>query len=123
MKKLQILLGTLAALGLAALNPAPAAAQAPAKITIVVFGFPSLGAFMPPVIKAKKLDEANGLDIDLRGTAADRLHHPVQLRRIQGRRQRRAAHRRLGRRARREGEVSVQPVRFLGRRRHLAPRG
>lgn len=41
----------------------PAAAQAPAKVTIVVFGFPSLGAFMPPVIKAKKLDEANGLDI------------------------------------------------------------
>ncbi len=43
--------------------PAPAAAQAPAKITIVVFGFPSLGAFMPPVIKAKKFDAANGLDI------------------------------------------------------------
>jgi ABC-type nitrate/sulfonate/bicarbonate transport system substrate-binding protein len=41
----------------------PASAQAPSKITIVVFGFPSLGAFMPPVIKAKKLDEANGLDI------------------------------------------------------------
>ena len=43
--------------------PTPAAAQTPAKVTIVVFGFPSLGAFMPPVIKAKKLDEANGLDI------------------------------------------------------------
>ena len=42
----------------------PAAAQAPAKVTIVVFGFPSLGAFMPPVIKAKKLDEANGLDVE-----------------------------------------------------------
>jgi NitT/TauT family transport system substrate-binding protein len=54
----------LAALAVLALNPAPAAAQAPAKITIVVFGFPSLGAFMPPVIKAKKLDEANGLDIE-----------------------------------------------------------
>jgi NitT/TauT family transport system substrate-binding protein len=53
----------LAALACAALMPAPAAAQAPAKVTIVVFGFPSLGAFMPPVIKAKKLDEANGLDI------------------------------------------------------------
>jgi len=46
------------------LAPAPAAAQAPTKVTIVVFGFPSLGAFMPPVIKAKKMDEANGLDID-----------------------------------------------------------
>ncbi len=54
----------LAALACAvALAPTPAAAQAPAKITIVVFGFPSLGAFMPPVIKAKKLDEANGLDL------------------------------------------------------------
>jgi ABC-type nitrate/sulfonate/bicarbonate transport system substrate-binding protein len=44
--------------------PAPVLAQAPAKIQIVVFGFPSLGAFMPPVIKAKKLDEAHGLDIE-----------------------------------------------------------
>jgi ABC-type nitrate/sulfonate/bicarbonate transport system substrate-binding protein len=44
--------------------PAPAAAQAPAKLQIVVFGFPSLGAFMPPVIKAKKMDAANGLDIE-----------------------------------------------------------
>ena len=42
--------------------PAPAAAQA-TKIKIVTFNFPSLGAFMPPVIKAKKFDEANGLDI------------------------------------------------------------
>jgi NitT/TauT family transport system substrate-binding protein len=48
----------------AALSPAPAAAQAPAKVTIVVFGFPSLGAFMPPVIKAKHLDTAHGLDIE-----------------------------------------------------------
>src|SRR6202166_1209007 len=54
----------LAALAVLALHPGPAAAQAPAKITIVVFGFPSLGAFMPPVIKAKKLDEQNGLDIE-----------------------------------------------------------
>ncbi|HEY4141504.1 MAG TPA: ABC transporter substrate-binding protein [Pseudolabrys sp.] len=54
-----------AALSLAALlAPAPAAAQAPTKVSIVVFGFPSLGAFMPPVIKAKKMDAANGLDID-----------------------------------------------------------
>jgi ABC-type nitrate/sulfonate/bicarbonate transport system substrate-binding protein len=53
-----------AILGCAALSPAPAAAQAPAKVTIVVFGFPSLGAFMPPVIKAQKLDAANGLDIE-----------------------------------------------------------
>ena len=44
--------------------PAPAAAQTPTKVTIVVFSFPSLGAFMPPVIKARKLDAANGLDIE-----------------------------------------------------------
>ncbi len=51
---------------LAFVAPLPASAQgtAPSKITIVVFGFPSLGAFMPPVIKAKKLDEAHGLDIE-----------------------------------------------------------
>ena len=54
----------LALIACAALSPAPAGAQAPAKVTIVVFGFPSLGAFMPPVIKAKKLDEANGLNIE-----------------------------------------------------------
>jgi ABC-type nitrate/sulfonate/bicarbonate transport system substrate-binding protein len=53
-----------AGLAFAALSSAPAAAQAPAKVTIVVFGFPSLGAFMPPVIKAQKLDAANGLDIE-----------------------------------------------------------
>lgn len=53
-----------AVLAFGALSPAPAAAQAPAKVTIVVFGFPSLGAFMPPVIKAQKLDAANGLDIE-----------------------------------------------------------
>ena len=51
----------LTALALLMLHPAPVAAQTPAKVTIVVFGFPSLGAFMPPVIKAKMLDTANGL--------------------------------------------------------------
>jgi NitT/TauT family transport system substrate-binding protein len=54
----------IAALGFAALTHAPAAAQAPSKVTIVIFGFPSLGAFMPPVIKARKLDAAHGLDIE-----------------------------------------------------------
>ena len=33
------------------------------KIEMVVFGPPSLGAFLPPVIKAQKIDEKNGLDI------------------------------------------------------------
>jgi len=43
-----------------------AAAQAAEleKISIVVFGAPSLGAFLPPVIKTMKLDEENGLSID-----------------------------------------------------------
>lgn len=38
-------------------------AQAPAKVTIVVFGPPSQGAFLPPVIKARKLDAQHGLDL------------------------------------------------------------
>jgi hypothetical protein len=42
----------------------PTYAQALDKLSIVVFGAPSLGAFMPPVIKAKKFDAANRLDID-----------------------------------------------------------
>ena len=54
----------LAALALVALSPVPAASQTSAKVTIVVFDFPSLGAFMPPVIKAKKMDAAHGLDIE-----------------------------------------------------------
>src|SRR6201992_2088148 len=33
------------------------------KLSIVVFGAPSLGAFLPPVIKAQKLDEKHGLVI------------------------------------------------------------
>lgn len=35
----------------------------PAKITIAVFGPPSLGSFLPPVIKANKFDLANGLEL------------------------------------------------------------
>src|SRR6516165_8887949 len=64
MKGLSAMLGALAVLALATLSPPPAAAQAAAKVTIVIFGFPSLGAFMPPVIKAQKLDERHGLDIE-----------------------------------------------------------
>jgi len=41
----------------------PSYAQAPEPVSIVVFGAPSLGAFLPPVIKAQKLDEKNGLAI------------------------------------------------------------
>jgi ABC-type nitrate/sulfonate/bicarbonate transport system substrate-binding protein len=47
--------------GLAAAGPA--LAQAAEKLTIVVFGSPSLGNFLPPVIKAHKLDAKHGLDI------------------------------------------------------------
>jgi ABC-type nitrate/sulfonate/bicarbonate transport system substrate-binding protein len=67
LKKLSALLRSaacaFAALALAALGPGPAAAQTPTKVTIVIFGFPSLGAFMPPVIKARKIDAAHDLDI------------------------------------------------------------
>jgi NitT/TauT family transport system substrate-binding protein len=41
----------------------PALAQAPEPLSIVVFSPPSLGAFLPPVIKAQKFDEKNGLAI------------------------------------------------------------
>lgn len=40
-----------------------ARAQAPIELSIVVFGAPSLGAFLPPIIKDQKLDAANGLNI------------------------------------------------------------
>jgi NitT/TauT family transport system substrate-binding protein len=40
-----------------------AVAQAPEPLSIVIFGPPSLGAFLPPIIKAQKLDEKNGLAI------------------------------------------------------------
>jgi ABC-type nitrate/sulfonate/bicarbonate transport system substrate-binding protein len=64
MKKLQALVGGVAALVFAAaLAPPQAAAQAPEKLTIVIFSPPSLGALLPPVIKAQKFDQANGLDI------------------------------------------------------------
>lgn len=35
-----------------------------AKIDMVVFGPPSLGAFLTPVIKSKKLDEKQGIDLN-----------------------------------------------------------
>ena len=48
-----------------------ARAQTLDKITMVVFSPPSLGAFMPPVIKARKLDEASGLDINFQERTPD----------------------------------------------------
>jgi len=60
MKKL--LLGLVAA---TALSAAPVQAQpaTPVPLSIVVFSAPSLGAFLPPVVKARKLDEKHGLAI------------------------------------------------------------
>jgi ABC-type nitrate/sulfonate/bicarbonate transport system substrate-binding protein len=55
--------------GLAAASPSYA--QVPEPISIVVFGAPSLGAFLPPVIKAQKLDEKNGLAIKFEDRTPD----------------------------------------------------
>jgi NitT/TauT family transport system substrate-binding protein len=46
-----------------ALSATPSYSQTLDKLSIVIFSAPSLGAFMPPVIKAKKIDQAHGLDI------------------------------------------------------------
>ncbi len=54
-----------------ALAAAPSHAQTLDKLSIVIFSAPSLGAFMPPVIKAKKLDQANGLDITFQERTPD----------------------------------------------------
>jgi ABC-type nitrate/sulfonate/bicarbonate transport system substrate-binding protein len=59
MKKILICCSCVAAL----LGAEASRAQAPQPVSIVVFGPPSLGAFLPPVIKAQKLDEKNGLVI------------------------------------------------------------
>ncbi len=49
--------------GLAAADVASAQSQVD-KVKMVVFGPPSLGAFLPPVIKARKIDAKYGLDIE-----------------------------------------------------------
>ena len=51
--------------------PSPSHAQPLDKLSIVIFSAPSLGAFMPPVIKARKLDQANGLDISFQERTPD----------------------------------------------------
>src|SRR3979409_740601 len=53
----------LAASALALGSISGANAQPTEKLTIVIFSPPSLGALLPPVIKAQKFDVANGLDI------------------------------------------------------------
>ena len=41
------------------------------KVSIVVFGAPSLGALLQPIIKSNKIDEKNGLDIDFQERTPD----------------------------------------------------
>ena len=45
------------------LTSSQALAQATPKVDIVVFGQPSLGGFLQPIIKAKKLDAKNGIEM------------------------------------------------------------
>jgi len=54
-------LAAVAALALGAGNDARA--QALTKLDVLVFSPPSLSAFLPPIIKAQKFDQANGLDL------------------------------------------------------------
>ncbi|MFN3656575.1 MAG: ABC transporter substrate-binding protein [Pseudolabrys sp.] len=61
MKTSKLLGALLGAAGMVAAGQA--SAQALDKLEMVVFGPPSLGAFLPPIIKAKKLDEKNGLQV------------------------------------------------------------
>jgi NitT/TauT family transport system substrate-binding protein len=67
----RLLCGGLPALCLGIAAAPPSRAQAPEKLTMVVLEPPSLGAFLPPVIKAQKLDERNGLDITFEQRTAD----------------------------------------------------
>jgi len=59
----RILLGLIALVASVAGMGGAYAQATPAKITVVVFGPPSLGAFLPPIIKANKFDAANGLEL------------------------------------------------------------
>jgi len=61
MKPLRLIGAAILAAGL--IGTSPASAQKLDDLTIVVFGPPSLGAFLPPIIKSQKLDEKNGLNI------------------------------------------------------------
>ncbi len=54
----------LAALAVSALSAPAVLAQTPTRLRIVIFGAPSLGAILPAIIKARKIDVANGLDIE-----------------------------------------------------------
>ena len=67
MKKTAFAMGLLSAVA----TVSPLAAQDLPKVSIVVFGAPSLGAFLPPIIKAQKLDEKNGLSINFEERTPD----------------------------------------------------
>jgi len=67
MKRFRIGLGLM----LTALAVTPASAEELEKLSIVVFGAPSLGAFLPPVIKELKLDEKYGMSIDFQERTPD----------------------------------------------------
>jgi NitT/TauT family transport system substrate-binding protein len=61
----------LACIAFTVVASATAHAQPLEKLSIVIFSPPSLGAFMPPVIKARKIDNAHGLDIDFQERTPD----------------------------------------------------
>ncbi|WP_022720581.1 ABC transporter substrate-binding protein [Rhodopseudomonas sp. B29] len=67
MKKVALALTLMSALTAAG----PSVAADLPKISIVVFGAPSLGAFFSPVIKGQKLDEKNGIEIDFQERTPD----------------------------------------------------
>src|SRR6201990_605646 len=56
---------------MAAATLSPVSAEELQKLSIVVFSPPSLGAFLPPIIKAQKLDEKNGLSISFEERTPD----------------------------------------------------
>ncbi|HUZ66311.1 MAG TPA: ABC transporter substrate-binding protein [Beijerinckiaceae bacterium] len=61
-----------AVVALAGLSAAQGAfAQKLDKVKIVIFGAPSLGAFLPPIIKAEKFDTKNGVDITFEDRTPD----------------------------------------------------
>src|SRR3982074_658189 len=64
-------LSRVAAVIVAVAAAVPCRAQTLDKISVVIFSAPSLGAFMPPVIRAKKLDQAHGLDITFQERTPD----------------------------------------------------
>jgi NitT/TauT family transport system substrate-binding protein len=63
MKPANAIWAAICAVAMLASGSGPVAAQELAKVTMVVFEPPSLGAFLPPIIKAQKLDAKNGLDM------------------------------------------------------------